>query len=402
MKKNFGLPYQGSKNGIADFIYKNLPSGKRLVDLFGGGGAISHYAIENNNTLIKKYETFLYNDFDKNVVEYFKKAISSDYEKKWISREEFFKLKDTDPIVKYCWSFSNSGKNYLFSKEKEPWKKALFYARVYNDNSLFKKFDIETDGSRIDIKNNQEEYKNKYIKWYLENVLKVENVNIEDIKNKKEELKQYLKEALKKSGLTREEINKRLGNQMANHYFGDSQWTFPTRKNYNKMKEFLPLEDFDKIYKNCDINLSFESLERLQSLESLESLERLQRLQSLHNLDNLNIDNISYLDYEYEDGDVVYCDPPYENTVGYCINDKNIEEEIEYYSDKAKRKYKKTIKESFNSKQFYDWVASRDYQIFFSSYEINDKRFKIIDKIEKINLMSSNEKKNFEYIYTNK
>ena len=48
---------------------------------------------------------------------------------------------------------------------------------------------------------------------------------------------------------------------------------------------------------------------------------------------------------------MVYCDPPYEGTAEYN-------------------------KESFNHKEFYDWVASRPFEVFFSSYDnISDKRF---------------------------
>ena len=38
MEKHYGVPYQGNKSRIADIIIKILPAGKRLVDLFGGGG----------------------------------------------------------------------------------------------------------------------------------------------------------------------------------------------------------------------------------------------------------------------------------------------------------------------------------------------------------------------------
>ena len=34
----YGLPYKGSKNGIADWIVDNLPSADVFVDLFFGGG----------------------------------------------------------------------------------------------------------------------------------------------------------------------------------------------------------------------------------------------------------------------------------------------------------------------------------------------------------------------------
>lgn len=66
----------------------------------------------------------------------------------------------------------------------------------------------------------------------------------------------------------------------------------------------------------------------------------------------------SYEAYEYTDGDIVYCDPPYEGTNGY----------------------KDTI---FDHKAFYDWVATRPYPVYFSSYDIADTRFKCIAEIKK-------------------
>ena len=43
LDKHYGVPYQGNKSRIADIIISLLPSGNRLVDLFGGGGG--HYAL---------------------------------------------------------------------------------------------------------------------------------------------------------------------------------------------------------------------------------------------------------------------------------------------------------------------------------------------------------------------
>lgn len=54
---NYGIPYQGSKNRIAKDIVELLPSGKRFVDLFAGGCAMTHAAM-----LSGKYERFLVND----------------------------------------------------------------------------------------------------------------------------------------------------------------------------------------------------------------------------------------------------------------------------------------------------------------------------------------------------
>ena len=35
--RKYGVPYKGSKSKIAEEILEQLPSGKRLVDLFWGG-----------------------------------------------------------------------------------------------------------------------------------------------------------------------------------------------------------------------------------------------------------------------------------------------------------------------------------------------------------------------------
>ena len=52
---------------------------------------------------------------------------------RWVSREEFFAKNDTDDFVKMCYSFSNNGNNYMYSKELEPLKKGFHYAVVFDD-----------------------------------------------------------------------------------------------------------------------------------------------------------------------------------------------------------------------------------------------------------------------------
>jgi hypothetical protein len=53
----WGLPYQGSKNGIADWVVGNLPPSDCLVDLFAGGCAVTHCAM-----LSEKWSYFVAND----------------------------------------------------------------------------------------------------------------------------------------------------------------------------------------------------------------------------------------------------------------------------------------------------------------------------------------------------
>ena len=55
----YGLPYKGSKNGIAEWIVSELPTAHTFVDLFFGGGAITHRAM-----LTGKYQQFIVNDIE--------------------------------------------------------------------------------------------------------------------------------------------------------------------------------------------------------------------------------------------------------------------------------------------------------------------------------------------------
>lgn len=162
----YGVPYQGSKNAIAEKIVSILPAAENFYDLFAGGCAITHRAIIDG-----RWNNYIVNDID-SVPNLFFDAVSGKYEneKRWISRDDFNSLKDNDLYVSICWSFGNNRKNYLYSNEVEPWKKALHYARVLGDNSLLRDFGIKSDGNTKDIRKHHNEYKDKYIKWYIKNV----------------------------------------------------------------------------------------------------------------------------------------------------------------------------------------------------------------------------------------
>lgn len=285
----YGVGYQGSKNRIAEDIINILPSGERFVDLFGGGFAMSHCALLSN-----KYNSVLYNEYDKLCFDLIRNAFRGDYNPEkmdyhWISREEFAEKKSKDPYIAFCWSFSNNARNYLFGKNIEPWKKAVWHARVLKDYSLLADMGIISDGSRADIKAHEFEYRAKYIKW-------------------------------------------------------------------------------------CGCNIS-QCITRLQSLERLE---RLQALECLHELAKLEMSNDTYLNYNYKQGDVVYCDPPYESA----------------------KKYRNG---NFNYKEFYEWVANAKYPIYFSSYAINDDRFTPIweKDIHKLYGSNTNSKLSTEMLYCN-
>ena len=261
----------------------------------------------------------------------------------------------------------------MYSKEIEPWKKALHYARVFDDFSLFEKMGIKLkSASKIEMKKNEKELKEKYIIWYVKEVLhsdyEIEELRKDltgNIKKNSEKLRQYLIDALKKSGLTQSEVDRRNGNQMGRHYFGKSQWQSPAREEYKKMQEYLPLEkDYDEIYGLQDL------IQRLQRLESLQSLERLQRLESLQSLERLERLEQFSTDYQnvniYKDS-VIYCDIPYEGKDGYNGID-------------------------FDFERFYSWCEKQTEPVFISSYKMPEDRFVCIATFEHRSLLSANKK----------
>ena len=334
--KNYGFPYKGSKNRLAEKIVKLFPDAENFYDLFCGGCAITHRALIEN-----RWKNYVINDIDSRCPKLFLDAINGKFknETRWISREDFFRLKDDDGYVAFCWSFGNNGRDYLYAKEIEQWKKALHFARVYKDFSLFEEMEIKLkSASRIEITKNKKELKEKYIIWYVREVLhsdyeieKLRKDLTENIKNNREELRQYLIDALKKSGLTQSEVDRRNGNQMSGHYFGKSQWQFPTREEYKKMQEYLPLEkDYDEIYGLQDLMQSLQSLERLQSLQSLQSLEQF---------------STDYAEIEIKKDSIIYCDIPYKGTDVYNGID-------------------------FDHERFYSWCKKQTELCFISSYEM--------------------------------
>jgi site-specific DNA-adenine methylase len=249
MGTKYGIGYQGSKAKIADNIIALLPSGKRFVDLFGGGFAMSHAAL-----LSGKWERVWYNDIDKLLVEFVTDAIHGRYNFKnftpyWVSHEDFNKHKNTNGYVKFIWSFGNDGRSYLYGAENERKKKAVFDYLVYNQRS-------ET----------LEELAPDFVTREL------------DLHDRRKDWLKHCRESGKRND------------------------------NY--------------------------VLARIQSLESLE------RLESLESLERLTTTYMDYHKYEYQEGDVVYCDPPYIGEKCYGVE--------------------------FDHQEFFRWVEKADFPIYFS------------------------------------
>jgi 16S rRNA G966 N2-methylase RsmD len=174
---SWGLPYQGSKNKIAGWVVANLFPGKRLVDVFGGGGAITHYAVVNNlkGLLGKKFEEFHYNELSPPIYNAFRGVTTGEIEvraegSRWVTREEFNLAKDTDGLMSLIWSFGNARRQYCYSFVLEAYKKAqhnfFSFGTVGNLADEFEKL----SGVKIAIEYNG---KNGHIarrKWWAEQV----------------------------------------------------------------------------------------------------------------------------------------------------------------------------------------------------------------------------------------
>lgn len=303
----YGLPYKGGKTLIAKQLFEVMPSGDRFVDLFGGGGAMSHFALLSN-----KYKKVLYNELDKDVFTLFKNAITGiergRYE--WISREDFFRLKDSDPYVKFCWSFGSNGRSYMCGLSIEQYKKAIHYAVVFDDWAGMRELMPEVTDACIKAVNGVKDINERRLLFQKALPAKLNELNNPELIN--------------------------------NH---------PLYKTCKRKDRTL-----ETSLQSLENNLRLENLERLERLESLESLES--------TTDVIEFTNDTYKNYIYKPGDIVYCDPPYENTDVYNIG-------------------------GFDSQKFYSWALSRDYDVYISSYELPSD-FYLVKEMEKIQSIGKN------------
>lgn len=362
----YGVPYKGSKNRIADWVVDNLPKGGTLVDLFAGGCAVTHCAIRRGG-----WSKYIVNDIDWRPIKLFHDALLGKCDAlRWISREDFSRLKDSDPSVALCWSFGNNSKDYLYAEEIEPLKKAYHYAAVFGDFSHFEKMGISiltrTSSDIFErrrqigafLKQNMTEIKAKYIEYWLGlvdekkreyeriygYVLRSEDL-VEKVRIEEERLRGLLLDALRQSGLRLCDVDKRLGNFMSGHYFGRSQWAFPTPAEYEKLREFLPLPaDY------YEVTNYYTIIKRLQSLQSLQSLQHCERLAQLHGEcrgARVQFFTGSYQEVELPDDAVIYCDIPYYQTTGYAAG-------------------------AFDYETFYEWCRNQMQPVVISEYSMPD------------------------------
>ena len=317
----YGLPYKGSKNKLAERIVRLLPKRTHLIDLFCGGCAVSHAAL-----LMGKYEHIHINDINWMCPTLFIDALNGKYndENRWISREDFFRLKDTDPYVAVVWSFGNNLRDYLYSKEIEPLKKAIHYAMFFSDYSLGK--ELGHDLSFIDpIQDLQKRY--LAVKHYFKKQGHFQQQSFEGGQNQR---------------MQSIEANERL-NTFRNiiPWKGCQIQSFKKKKNTSDQASYSTTKDATRLH-------------RLQYRERQHSLPRYSGGQILPITS-------SVLDYEevtIPEDSVIYCDIPYEGTDGYLEKDKG----------------------GFDYERFYQWCERQTQPVFISSYQMPEDRFDCIEE----------------------
>lgn len=260
---NYGLPYTGSKNKLAEKIVKHFPEADTLVDVFFGGGAITHCAIVNN-----KFKNYIANDI-RTTPQFFKECMEGKHlnDLRWISSQDFKNSSRDDWYIRLCWSFSNNCNNYLYGKTNETCKKAFHYAICFDDFSLLKEIYLEFVCDKV--------------KEHLE------GIPIESWNERRLAAMHAVKELIKMhpTELTRKDFG--CGNDAA-----------------------------------CNLQSHLERVYRMDNLIRNLRLQHLDCSANAFTTDNLKTYNLDYhlLTDIIPDNAVVYLDPPYKGTFDYSEN----------------------------------------------------------------------------------
>lgn len=324
----YGLSYKGSKSKLAERIVGLLPRAAKFYDLFAGGCAITHCALLKN-----KFQHIHINDINPMMPQAFVKALQGgfDNEDRWISREDFFRLKDTDPYVAICFSFGNNLRTYCYNKEIEPIKKALHYAIFFDSYDLSDKL-IGVDLRPIQKCATRQE---KYL--MAKCLIKGAYLN-GDILYKGREMPKDLIE--------------------------------PRLQSYERQDRMQGMIQKKRCGSTCrtgkgstDVSLSLSLYD-----EQVREQERLLKFTSASNPNktcSLTWSIGDYQDVEIEDNSVIYCDIPYIGTDGYTNGG-----------------------EGFDHERFYDWCLRQKQPLYISSYKMPEKDFKVVAEFLRVDTFS--------------
>lgn len=342
---HYRIPFQGSKNLICENLMHEMvkyrPEAVNFVDLFGGGGAMSCYALECG------FRVF-YNEIRTEIQELLEFCIETDemndINSEWwdfVSSIKFnwvkyhFKPKNRreriyQAFVLLCYSFGNNFGTYLCRHDKEIEK---FYGH---------KFNIRCEADAL----------NFYSKIFGDNVL-------------------YLELLLKEKFTKEPDYYKRY--RMYRDLVIKVQFL-------NSLNEVLTI-DFEELLNMGQRELLYSRLgrgshKRIETSIDINYLQQIPQINRVHTLRQLNEckKNIEFFSCDYEeafekikdkitkDNSIIYCDSPYKST----------------------RAYRGAVRFDFNRYQrFLDRLNEEGWVVFFSEYTNYDDKYKEIYRQEK-------------------
>ena len=317
----YGLPYKGSKNKLALRINQLLPKADHLIDLFCGGCAVTHAAL-----MMDKFQHIHINDVDWRPVQLFTDSLAGKYENenRWISREDFFRLKDVDPYVAIVWSFGNDMRTYMYGREIEEIKRSLHYAIYFADYAPAKAL-----GYDLSFLEGMHGVYKRYIatKRFFQEF----HANyVDEIGNFTPPTKQMFLESLERT------------TKLRTPQVGES------RKNRISPPQSLRTSALRERDETITVGESLS--DRAFHLPSFEATRRLKKKRT----DRLTYSVLDYQAVPIPEGSVIYCDIPYKGTSEY------------------------NLKEKFDHERFYDWCAKQTQPVFISSYDMPEDKFTCI------------------------
>lgn len=333
----YGLPYKGSKNKLAERIVRLLPQRKHLYDLFCGGCAVSHAALVKG-----KYEHIHINDSNWMCPTLFMDALQGKYdnEMRWISREDFQRMKTTDPYVAVVWSFGNNMRDYMYSRKIEPLKRALHYAIFFSDYEPG--LELGYDLSFVDgISDVQQRY--SLIRRYF----------AKDMHSPSQSFEGGQDSTLAECGslAAAQHPTTKLGAKRISE-IGNSGTACKRPGETGHMERLARLWTIQKKSPcNWKTATDWTGSTRLLHRERLCAIK-----QTMGRGQNLTITSsvMDYAEVEIPEDSVIYCDIPYIGTNKY------------------------NGAEQFDYERFYDWACRQTEPVFISSYDMPDNKFECV------------------------
>lgn len=326
MKKIFGLPYMGSKNETAENIVSMLPRGRRLLDLFGGGASITHAALVSG-----RFDQVVYNDIDPLIVDMLNRLKDEPLAPlRFVGRDEFNERYKVDPMVFFCWKYPGPAIGYLFSRGTEKLHELIFKLHEEREKGGLGEYRFQ-----MALADPQS--------WGVDALEKagIYNFTTNEVKHAEglilrhmDKIRDLLNKSLKEHGQTAAYCVK-LTNTTVSHFFQKSQQYVPNmdalkalehcgaitvsaelldaiNEYKDAVKELRYMNDCCKTYRNdwADVIQLNKPKSRYRRLEAVADCLK-------QNADRIIISNREYNAVEVLPGDVIYLDPPYQNTSGY-------------------------------------------------------------------------------------